>query len=146
MIDNIERRQLIANFNSMYFYLSVGYLRSFAKYLTREYWERTTPSRIFMPCNLSSCRVALLWDTSILSSLWLKADKKTHAKLPHTAWHYIALHNSKVKCGLFISLYQANWWACYRLPLHVCGHWKKENVDSLVTSFVTSWYRPRNCM
>ena len=28
-----------------------------AKHLAREYRERTTPSRIFMPCNLSSCRV-----------------------------------------------------------------------------------------
>ena len=29
-----------------------------AKHWAREYREKTTPSRIFMPCNLSSCRVS----------------------------------------------------------------------------------------
>ena len=29
----------------------------FANHLFREYRERTTPSRIFVPCNLKSCRV-----------------------------------------------------------------------------------------
>ena len=29
----------------------------FAKHFTREYREKTTPLQIFMPCNLSSCRV-----------------------------------------------------------------------------------------
>ena len=29
----------------------------FAKHQAREYQERTTPSQIFMPCNLSFCRV-----------------------------------------------------------------------------------------
>ena len=29
---------------------------SFANHLFREYRERTTPSRIFVPCNLSSCK------------------------------------------------------------------------------------------
>ena len=32
-------------------------LRLIAKHWAREYREKTTPSRIFMPCNLSSCRV-----------------------------------------------------------------------------------------
>ena len=32
-------------------------LRLVANHWAREYQEKTTPSRIFMPCNLSSCRV-----------------------------------------------------------------------------------------
>ena len=34
--------------------------KSFAKYLAREYREKTTTSRILMPCNLSCCRVIKL--------------------------------------------------------------------------------------
>ena len=36
-------------------------LGSLAQHLAREYRERTTPSRIFMPCSLSSCRVCYNW-------------------------------------------------------------------------------------
>ena len=36
-------------------------LRLIAKHWAREYREKTTPSRIFMPCNLSSCRVWSVW-------------------------------------------------------------------------------------
>ena len=32
-----------------------------AKHWAREYREKTTPSRILMPCNLSSCRVGLMF-------------------------------------------------------------------------------------
>ena len=38
-------------------FLSQKILRLFANHLFCEYWERTIPSRIFVPCNLSSCRV-----------------------------------------------------------------------------------------
>ena len=39
----------------------------FGKYLTRQYRERTTPSQIFMPCNLSSCGVCIALQASIYS-------------------------------------------------------------------------------
>ena len=52
----------MSNFNSYTQWLSYSatcpsaenLLRSFANHLFCEYWERTTPSRIFVPCNLSS--------------------------------------------------------------------------------------------
>ena len=39
----------------------------FGKYLRRQYRERTTPSQIFMPCNLSSCGVCIALQASIYS-------------------------------------------------------------------------------
>ena len=44
---------------------SLKILRSFANHLYHEYRERTTPPRICVPCNLSSCRlhhVIKLWN------------------------------------------------------------------------------------
>ena len=38
-----------------------NYLCSFPKHLIREYREKTTTSRIFMPCNFSSCRVCMMF-------------------------------------------------------------------------------------
>ena len=47
-------------------------LRLIANHWAHEYREKTTPSRIFMPCNLSSCRVSICWCMSWDSGLrWL---------------------------------------------------------------------------
>ena len=50
-------------------------LRSFAKDLTGQYQEKTTPLRIFMPCDLTSCRICLGQPQDIKATFWYMQTK-----------------------------------------------------------------------
>ena len=57
MIFWLQVRRSTTELNSLLAAVARKILRSFAKHLAREYREKTTPLWIFMPCNLSPCRV-----------------------------------------------------------------------------------------
>ena len=56
-----------------------SYTIRFAKHWTREYRENTTPSRIFMPCNLSSCQ-------GIFAFFW-----QSYNAFPYIDWYNIII-------------------------------------------------------
>ena len=69
-------------------YLGQKIRGSFAKHLAREYWEKTEPSQIFMPCNLSSCRVSVCH--KLAEQLWcLWADYRGVTKYNSATWKLI---------------------------------------------------------
>ena len=55
-IVRLQVQQSMTELHSQMFFIQ-KILRSFANHSFHEYQERTTPSQILVPCNLSSCRV-----------------------------------------------------------------------------------------